>query len=108
MMLVYDQQLQYLDKLNLLRKTPWTEYYVKGEKAHNYLTYYPKMDNNKAYDMLAEVIEEAGDKNQYYIIGDYMKVSLAKFKVRPTVSSSFRTISSLQSTSQPLPRRYRT
>ena len=89
MMLVYDQQLQYLDKLNLLRKTPWTEYYVKGEKAHNYLTYYPKMDNNLAYDMLREVIEVAGDKNQYYIIGDYMKVSLAKLKADETHREQF-------------------
>ena len=89
MMKVYDQQLQYLDKLNLLRKTPWTEYYVKGEKAHNYLTYYPKMDNNQAYDMLNEVIEVAGSKNQYYIIGDYMKVSLAKFKADETHREQF-------------------
>ena len=89
MMQVYDQQLQYLDKLNLLRKTPWTDYYVKGEKAHNYLTYYPKMDNNLAYDMLHEVIEVAGNKNQYYIIGDYMKVSLAKFKTDETHREQF-------------------
>ena len=89
LMLVYDQQLQYLDKLNLLRKTPWTEYYVKGEKAHNYLTYYPRMDNNVAYDMLREVIDVAGDKNQYYIIGDYMKVSLAKFKADETHREQF-------------------
>ena len=89
MMQVYDQQLQYLDKLNLLRKTPWTEYGVKGEKAHNYLTYYPKMDNNLAYDMLREVIEVAGDKNQYFIIGDYMKVSLAKFKAEETHREQF-------------------
>ena len=89
LMLVYDQQLQYLDKLNLLRKTPWTDYYVKGEKAHNYLTYYPRMDNNVAYDMLREVIEMAGDKNQYYIIGDYMKVSLAKFKADETHREQF-------------------
>ena len=89
MMKVYDQQLQYLDKLNQLRKTPWTEYYVKGEKAHNYLTYYPKMDNNQAYDMLREVIETAGSKNQYYIIGDYMKVSLAKFKADETHRETF-------------------
>ena len=89
MMQVYDQQLQYLDKLNLLRKTPWTDYYVKGEKAHNYLTYYPKMDNNLAYDMLHEVIEVAGNKNQYYIIGDYMKVSLAKFKADETHREQF-------------------
>ena len=89
MMKVYDQQLQYLDKLNLLRKTPWTEYYVKGEKAHNYLTYYPRMDNNVAYEMLREVIEVAKDKNQYYIIGDYMKVSLAKFKADETHREQF-------------------
>ena len=89
LMLVYDQQLQYLDKLNLLRKTPWTEYYVKGEKAHTYLTYYPRMDNNKAYDMLREVIESAGAKNQYYIIGDYMKVSLAKLKNDSTHREQF-------------------
>ena len=89
LMLVYDQQLQYLDKLNLLRKTPWTEYYVKGEKAHSYLTYYPRMDNNVAYDMLREVIESAGAKNQYYIIGDYMKVSLAKFKNDSTHREQF-------------------
>ena len=89
MMKVYDQQLQYLDKLNQLRKTPWTEYYVKGEKAHNYITYYPRMDNNMAYDMLREVIETAGSKNQYYIIGDYMKVSLAKFKADETHRETF-------------------
>ena len=89
LMLVYDQQLQYLDKLNLLKKTPWTDYFVKGEKAHNYLTYYPRMDNNVAYDMLREVIEMAGDKNQYYIIGDYMKVSLAKFKADETHREQF-------------------
>ena len=89
LMMVFDQQLQYLDKLNLLRKTPWTEYYVKGEKAHNYLTYYPRMDNNVAYDMLREVIDVAGDKNQYYIIGDYMKVSLAKFKADETHREQF-------------------
>ncbi len=80
LMLVYDQQLQYLDKLNLLRKTPWTEYYVKGEKAHTYITYYPRMDANQAYDMLSEVIELGKAKNQYYIIGDFMKISQAKFK----------------------------
>lgn len=89
LMLVYDQQLQYLDKLNLLRKTPWTDYYVKGEKAHNYITYYPRMDNNVAYDMFREVIAAAGDKNQYYIIGDYMKVSLAKFKADETHREQF-------------------
>ena len=89
LMSVYDQQLQYLDKLNQLRKTPWTEFYVKGEKAHTYITYYPGMDNNKAYEMLTEAVELGKSKNQYYIIGDYMKVSLAKFKADETHREQF-------------------
>lgn len=80
LMSVYDQQLKYLDKLNMLRKSPWTDFYVKGEKAHTYITYYPGMDTNKAYEMLAEAIELGKAKNQYYIIGDFMKISTQKFK----------------------------
>lgn len=80
LMSVYDQQLQYLDKLNLLRKSPWTDFYVKGEKAHTYITYYPGMDVNKAYEMLSEAIELGKADNQYYIIGDFMKISTQKFK----------------------------
>lgn len=89
LMLVYDQQLQYLDKLNLLRRTPWTDFYVKGEKAHTYITYYPRMDVNKAYDMLAEVIELGQAHNQYYIVGDFMKISQAKFKKDDTHREQF-------------------
>lgn len=89
LMSVYDQQLQYLDKLNQLRKTPWTEYYVKGEKAHTYITYYPGMDNNKAYEMLTEAVELGKSKNQYYIISDFMKVSAAKFKKDETHREQF-------------------
>lgn len=77
---VYDQQLKYLDKLNMLRKSPWTDFYIKGEKAHTYITYYPGMDVNKAYEMLSEAIELGKAKNQYYIIGDFMKISSQKFK----------------------------
>lgn len=80
LMSVYDQQLQYLDKLNLLRKSPWTDFYVKGEKAHTYITDYPGMDVNKAYEMLSEAIELGKADNQYYIIGDFMKISTQKFK----------------------------
>ena len=80
LMLVYDQQLQYLDKLNALRKSPWTEFYVKGEKARYYVAYYPGMDVNKAYDMLKEVMDLGKDKNQYYIIGDFMKLYITLSK----------------------------
>lgn len=80
LMAVYDQQLQHLDKLNMLLKNPLKEYKLKGTKAHDYITYYPGMDNDKAYEMLAEVIAEGKTNNDYYIIGDFMKVSTAKFK----------------------------
>ena len=80
MMAVYDQQLQYLEQLNQLRKSPWTDFYVKGEKAHSYITYYPGMDNDKAYEMLQEVVESGKSNNQYYVISDFMKVSQAKYK----------------------------
>jgi tetratricopeptide (TPR) repeat protein len=89
MMAVYDQQLQYLEQLNQLRKSPWTDFYVKGEKAHAYITYYPGMDNNKAYEMLTEAVELGKSKNQYYIISDFMKVSAAKFKKDETHREQF-------------------
>lgn len=80
LMAVYDQQLQHLDKLNLLIRTPLKDFKVKGSKAHDYITYYPGMDVNKAYEMLAEVIEQGKASNDYYIVGDFMKVSQMKFK----------------------------
>ena len=89
MMAVYDQQLQYLEQLNQLRKSPWTDFYVKGEKAHAYITYYPGMDNNKAYEMLKEVVELGESNNQYYIISDFMKISQAKYKKDDTHREQF-------------------
>ena len=80
LMAVYDQQIQHLDKLNLLLKNPVKEFKVKGNKAHDYITYYPGMDVNKAYEMLTEVVEQGKAANDYFIMGDFMKVSTAKFK----------------------------
>lgn len=80
LMAVYDQQLQYLEKLNMLLRTPLKDFKVKGTKAHDYITYYPRMNADTAYIMLSEVIEQGKASNDYYIIGDFMKVSQAKFK----------------------------
>ena len=80
MMTVYDTQIKHLDKLNMLIRTPYNDYKIKGNKVHDYITYYPGMDNNKAYEMLTEVIELGKANNDYFIIGDFMKVSTAKFK----------------------------
>lgn len=80
LMAVYDQQLQHLDKLNMLLKNPVKDFKVKGNKAHDYITYYPGMDVNKAYEMLSEVVEQGKAGCDYFIMGDFMKISTAKFK----------------------------
>ena len=80
LMAVYDQQLQHLDKLNLLLKNPVKDFKVKGNKAHDYITYYPGMDVNKAYEMLSEVVAQGKAACDYFIMGDLMKISTAKFK----------------------------
>lgn len=89
LMAVYDQQLQHLDKLNMLLRTPLKDFKVKGLKARDYVIYYPGMDVNKAYEMLAEVIEQGKTSNDYYIIGDFMKISQAKFKKDETHREQF-------------------
>ena len=89
LMAIYDQQLQYLDKLNMLLRTPLKDFKVMGTKAHDYITYYPKMDTNAAYEMLTEVIELGKANNDYYIIGDFMKVSQAKFKAEEAHREQF-------------------
>ena len=80
LMAVYDQQLKHLDKLNLLIRSPYKDYKVKGSKAHDYITYYPGKDVDLAYNMLSEVIALGKTNNDYYIIGDFMNISTQKFK----------------------------
>lgn len=80
LMAVYDQQILHLDKLNMLIRTPLKDFKVKGSKVHDYITYYPGMDVDKAYEMLVEVMEQGKTDNDYYIVGDFMKISSQKFK----------------------------
>lgn len=84
LMAVYDQQILHLDKLNMLIRTPLKDFKVKGSKVHDYITYYPGMDVDKAYEMLVEVMEQGKTNNDYYIVGDFMKISSQKFKKNET------------------------
>ena len=59
LMAVYDQEIKYLPQLDLLVKTQLKDYRVLGQKAHDYLTYYPKMDAREARKMLLESLEKA-------------------------------------------------
>ena len=80
LMSVFDQQLKYLDELNLLIKTPVKNYRVMGWKAHDYLSYYPKMNAIEARKLLIDAINEGGVDSEYYLLQDLMKVSTALYK----------------------------
>ena len=89
LMQVYDQYVKYIPQLNLLLKNPLKEYRIKGQKAHDYITYYPKMDANQGREMLIEAIQEGQVDSEYYLLGDLMKVSSAIFKADENTREQF-------------------
>ncbi|MBO4444338.1 MAG: hypothetical protein J5698_02305 [Bacteroidaceae bacterium] len=89
LMAVYDQEIKYLPQLDLLVKTQLKDYRVLGQKAHDYLTYYPKMDAREARKMLLESLEKGGTDSEYYLLGDLMKTSSSIFKADETFREDF-------------------
>ena len=89
LMAVYDQYIKYVPQLNLLLKTPLKEYRIKGQKAHDYVTYYPKMDANQGRTMLIEALDMGKEDSEYYLLGDLMKVSAAIFKADENTREQF-------------------
>ena len=89
LMAVYDQEIKYLPQLDLLVKTQLKDYRVLGQKAHDYLTYYPKMDANTARAMLLESLEKGGTDSEYYLLGDLMKTSSSIFKADENFREEF-------------------
>lgn len=89
LMQVYDQYVKYIPQLNLLLKNPLKEYRIKGQKAHDYITYYPKMDAAQGRQMLIDAINEGKEDSEYYLLGDLMKVSSAIFKADENTREQF-------------------
>lgn len=81
LMQVYEQRLKYLPELNKLVQTKVTEYEVKAAYARDYITYIPsaKQDIDKAYKLIRDAVDLGKGDNQYYVFGDLMKVSTAKY-----------------------------
>lgn len=77
---VYEQRIKYLDELNKLVKKPVDEAEVRGLQAHDYISYNPKVDLNKAYTMLRTAVDMSKENTTYYILGDLMKISNQKYK----------------------------
>ena len=54
---VYEQRLKYLDKLNAQSKNKATEYEVLGQYGHDYMSYNPRVQISKAYEILRKSVE---------------------------------------------------
>ena len=80
---VYEQRLKYLDQLNSIVKNKTTEAEVVGLQAHDYISYNPKVDINKAYELLRKAVDMGKGETQYYVLGDLMKISNQKYKKDP-------------------------
>jgi tetratricopeptide (TPR) repeat protein len=79
LMQVYEQRLKYLPELNKFYQNQITEYEVKGAYAHDYISYTSKLDLDKAYKLIRDAVDLGKGENQYYVFGDLMKISSAKY-----------------------------
>ena len=80
LMEVYEQRLKYLDELNKLVKNPTTKAEVMGLYAHDYISYNPKPELQKAYKMLREAVDLGKGETTYYVLGDLMRISAQRYK----------------------------
>jgi tetratricopeptide (TPR) repeat protein len=77
---VYEQRLKYLDKLNAQSKNKATEYEVLGQYGHDYMSYNPRVQISKAYEILRKSVDLGKGQSQYYVLDDLMNVSAQRFK----------------------------
>ncbi len=80
---VYEQRLQYLDKLNAQSKNQALEYDIYGQMAHDFVAYNPKPALNAVYEKLRKAVDMGKDKTAYYVLDDLMKFSSQRYKSKP-------------------------
>ena len=84
LMAVHDLRIHYLDSLNTLTDAPVSPGFVLGMKAHDYLMFAPMpIDIDKAYRMEQKAIGMEKEKSTYYMLQDFMDLSLQKLKDNP-------------------------
>ena len=80
LILVYDQQLKYIDKLQEITKTKLSEGQILGRKAMAYIQHFSDNDVNAIYDMLAKSVELEQGKSDYNVTERFIKYSAMKYK----------------------------
>ncbi len=88
LMLVHDQRLQYLDKLNTLVKKPVTRGTIISGKAHDYFTMGGR-DMKEAYALLKEAIELEKEATDYYILQEFMDAASRVLKADEAYKEQF-------------------
>ncbi len=77
---VYEQRLKYLEPLNAQSKNKTTEFEVLGQYGHDYMSYNPKVQISRAYEILRKAVDLGKGQSQYYVLDDLMNVSAQRFK----------------------------
>lgn len=81
LMNIYDQRMKYLDALNSFAtpKTTSTKGNISCRKAYDYFTYCPSMDNETAYKMFKEGIDDMGPNTEAFVLYAFMQCSYNRF-----------------------------
>ena len=77
---VYEQRLKYLDQLNEFAQNKVTDYEIMGQYGHDYMSYNPKVQISKAYEILRKAVDLGKGQTQDYVLDDLMNVSAQRFK----------------------------
>lgn len=77
---VYEQRLKYLEPLNAQSKNKATEFEVLGQYGHDYMSYNPRVQISRAYEILRKSVDLGKGQSQYYVLDDLMNVSAQRFK----------------------------
>lgn len=77
---VYEQRLKYLDQLNEFAQNKVTDYEIMGQYGHDYMSYNPKVQISKAYEILRMAVDLGKGQTQDYVLDDLMNVSAQRFK----------------------------
>lgn len=81
LMNIYDQRLKHLDALNSFAtpKTTSTKGNIICRKAYDYYYFCPNMNNNEAYKMFKEGIDDMGPNTEGFVLFGFIECSYNRF-----------------------------
>ena len=80
LILVYDQQIKYLDKLQEITKSKLSAGQLLGRKAMACIQHFSNLPTDTIYAMLAKAVEMEQGKSEYTVTERFIKYSAMKYK----------------------------